>query len=185
MTDRAQITIKKLDAARRQLWAAMRLWFREEDPVAVHTLAFAAYEIIHVISKKRDPKRRDLIFDALTVRDEFRAEFNMAIKKHASFFKHAKTDWDASIEFAPILSVLFLMGSTAGIRPMRELPSIEETAFVFWFFLHEPRWLTASFRKRFEDLVPIKDHIEMRTVPKPEFLNAFILAMKNSRHAPS
>jgi hypothetical protein len=36
------IRIGKLDAARRQLQAAIMLWFTEGDPVAIHTIASAA-----------------------------------------------------------------------------------------------------------------------------------------------
>src|SRR5207245_10811773 len=39
MTDNAKITVTKLDAARRQLRTAIRLWFEEGDPVSIHTLA--------------------------------------------------------------------------------------------------------------------------------------------------
>jgi hypothetical protein len=140
-----KITVTKLGAARRQLRTAIRLWFGEEDPVAIHTLAFAAYEIIHVVSKKRNPARRDLLFDALAVKDEYRSEFNKAIKEHASFFKHANKDWDKSVEFAPILSILFLMGAAAGIRLMGEPQSIEETALMFWFLFTSRAGLVVPF----------------------------------------
>jgi hypothetical protein len=53
------LRIGKLDAARRQLQTAIALWFDERDPVAIHTLSVAAYEIVHTISKQRDPHRRD------------------------------------------------------------------------------------------------------------------------------
>jgi hypothetical protein len=47
------LRLTKLDVARRQLQTAITLWFTDGDPVSIHTLAFAAYEIIHVISKKQ------------------------------------------------------------------------------------------------------------------------------------
>ena len=37
-TLRATIVVTKLDAARRQLRTAIRLWFQEADPVSIHTL---------------------------------------------------------------------------------------------------------------------------------------------------
>jgi hypothetical protein len=46
------ITVSKLDAARRQLRAAIRLWFQGEDPVAIHTLISAAHEIVHTLFKR-------------------------------------------------------------------------------------------------------------------------------------
>jgi hypothetical protein len=67
-----KIIVSKLDAARRQLQTAIQLWFEERDPVAIHALAYAAYEIIHAISKRRNPNRRDLLFDSDLVKDEYR-----------------------------------------------------------------------------------------------------------------
>ena len=69
MTDRTKITVTKLDAARRQLRTAIRLWFNDGDLVAIHTLAFAAYEIIHVVSKKRN-----------RIKNEYRSAWNKKIK---------------------------------------------------------------------------------------------------------
>jgi hypothetical protein len=80
MTDDAKITVTKLEAAQRQLRTAIRLWFEGGDPVSIHTLAFAAYEIAHVVSKKRNRARRDLIFDTLMIKEEHRAEWGKSIK---------------------------------------------------------------------------------------------------------
>jgi hypothetical protein len=57
-TKTTTLTIGKLDAARRQLSTAITLWFGSDDPVSIHTLAHAAYEIIHTVSRKRNPDRR-------------------------------------------------------------------------------------------------------------------------------
>ena len=67
MTTYETIRISKLEAARRQLRTAITLWFTGGDPVAIHSLAFAAYEILHAISEKRDPNRIDLIFDSVWI----------------------------------------------------------------------------------------------------------------------
>jgi hypothetical protein len=125
-----------------------------------------------VVSKKRNHARRDLIFDSLTVKDEHRAEFNISIKKHANFFKHAKTDWDHSIEFRPILSVLFMMGAGAGLRLAGEPESPEESAFAFWMFLHRPRWVSERARKVFEDSVPVEQLATLKAIPKSRFLKS-------------
>jgi hypothetical protein len=87
MTNRTKITVTKIDAAKRQLRTAIRLWFEDGDPVSIHALAFAAYEIAHVVSKKRNRARRELIFDTLMVKDGYRADWNKNIKKHANFFQ--------------------------------------------------------------------------------------------------
>jgi hypothetical protein len=67
------IRLGKVDVARRQLQTPITLWFTEGDPVSVHTLVFAAYEVFHFVSKSRNPNRRDLLFDT-RVKHEYRKE---------------------------------------------------------------------------------------------------------------
>jgi hypothetical protein len=45
----AVTAISKLEAARRQLDCAIRLYIAEEDALAVHTLSRAAFRILHDI----------------------------------------------------------------------------------------------------------------------------------------
>jgi hypothetical protein len=45
--------VTKLDAARRQLDVAVRLYFSSDDPVAIHTLVGAAHRILEDVNKAR------------------------------------------------------------------------------------------------------------------------------------
>jgi hypothetical protein len=47
----ATFTVSKLDAARRQLETAVRLYFCEGDPVSMHTLTSAAYQVLSDINR--------------------------------------------------------------------------------------------------------------------------------------
>ena len=47
------IIVAKLDAAKRQLETAIRLYFSNGDPISIHTLAGAAYNIVWDVNKKR------------------------------------------------------------------------------------------------------------------------------------
>jgi hypothetical protein len=172
MIDRTTITIEKLDAAKRQLQTAIRLWFDEGDPVSIHTLAFAAYEIAHVVSKKHNRHRYSLLFDAFVVPEENRAAWNIAIKKHAGFFKHANKDWDASIKFAPAMSIVFMIGAGAGLRLAGEPHSLEELALLFWLLIHKPEWINSDTRKLIQSRIPVKHLMAMKTIPKQQFLEA-------------
>lgn len=49
----AQVFINKLEAARRQLDAAIRMTFANEDELAIHTVAAAAYRIVRDLLHKR------------------------------------------------------------------------------------------------------------------------------------
>jgi hypothetical protein len=49
-----EIFVTKLEAARRQIDAAIRMIFNNEDSVAIHTVSAAAYKILRDIKKNRD-----------------------------------------------------------------------------------------------------------------------------------
>jgi hypothetical protein len=69
------ITVSKLDAAHRQLRTAIRLWFMDGDPIAIHTLACAAHDIIHTLFKRKGLK--GLIFDSEIIKEEERKDGNV------------------------------------------------------------------------------------------------------------
>ena len=48
----AKIRINKMDAARRQLDAAIRMTFGSEDPVAIHSVVAAARRIVRTCVSK-------------------------------------------------------------------------------------------------------------------------------------
>jgi hypothetical protein len=90
--------VSKLDAARRQLDAAIALFFENADPVAIHTLASAAYDVIDGVNQSRGGrevfcKRR---FTAVPGRPS-RADLNTV----QNFFKHADRDPEGTVDFSP------------------------------------------------------------------------------------
>jgi hypothetical protein len=161
------LCINKLDAARRQLQTAITLWFTDGDPVSTHALAFAAYEIIHTVSKKRD--RRDLLFDSDLIKDEYRSEFNKALKRHANFFKHADRDADSVIEFDPTLSEWFVLFAILGLELLGDRKSTEEVAFVRWLHIHRPDILTPQGKQALADLVPAENLAYLQSFTKRDF----------------
>jgi hypothetical protein len=172
----AIVTVSKLDAARRQLSTAINLWFGSDDSVSIHTLACAAYEIIHTVSKKRNPGRRDLLFDSLVVKDEYRGDFAVLMKEPANFFKHAKNDVDAVIEFKPILTELFFMYSILGLRLCGEHLNKSESAFLAWIHIHKTHLLTDSGRKFLANTVPVDQIQHLKSLEKKEFFQILQLA---------
>jgi hypothetical protein len=175
--DGTKIALSKLDVGRRQLNTAIMLWFADGDPVSIHSLAYAAYEIIHVVSRKNQ-RARTLLFDSDTVKEEYRGEFNILLKKHANFFKHANKDAEDVIEFPPVLSILFMLFSIRGIDSMGLRRLQGEAAFILWHTIHEPKFLTDQARKLYIEAVGIDRLNELRNLSKEEFLQACDHAMK-------
>lgn len=99
MTD-APLPITKLDAARRQLDTAIRLLFAGEDPVSVHTLVGAASVLFSDLIELEAPDRSwDRQAQAATGMSK--SEYFQIMRRAQNFFKHARDDHDAQLEFDP------------------------------------------------------------------------------------
>jgi len=174
--DSDTIKVSKLDAARRQLKTAIVLWFEDGDPVSIHTLAFAAYEIVHVVSKKRN-RQRDLLFDSRLIKDEGKTSWSLLLKSSANFFKHARNDADKTLEFRPSLTELFFIYTIAGLQLSGESLSPEESAFMFWLQLHRPDLLAEGGRVMFLDRIPVEHLEDIQRLPKTAFFKAILEAL--------
>jgi hypothetical protein len=165
----SEIRISKLDAAHRQLRTAITLWFTDGDPVSTHALAFAAYEIYHTVSKKRDPYRRDLLLDSDWIKDEFKRDWERLVKKKVVFFKHADRDPDAIIDFNPEMNEWFILYAIAGRQLCGESQSQEESHFNWRFHLNRPQYLTDQGRKFLADRFPADMPEYGRSLSKHQF----------------
>ena len=124
--------VTKIDAARRQLETAIVLYFREADPVSIHTLACAAYEILLTLNRTSNgaPMIKDWIVDM--VGPELSGEFRRFINMAQNFFKHADKDTHAVLDFSPAATdVLMLDACWAYRRVAGELLPILAT-FEIW-----------------------------------------------------
>jgi hypothetical protein len=90
-----EVTVSKLEAARRQLETAITLYFAEGDEVSTHTLGCAAYEVIQDLNRKRTGLAQP---DDLMLKDMGRRylktqaakkQFYDVLQGPQNFFKHA------------------------------------------------------------------------------------------------
>lgn len=81
--------ITKLEAARRQLDAAIRIFFKDEDGLAVHTVSRAAFRILFDLASEGDIKKALNTHIEKVGADRFNEETN--------FLKHADHDPEAEI----------------------------------------------------------------------------------------
>ena len=96
------LTISKLDAAKRQLETAIRIYFYSGDPVSLHTLTAAAYNVVRDLNEKRGGAPmviKERMFEF--VRPECQKELREKINEAENFFKHADRDHSATLEFHP------------------------------------------------------------------------------------
>jgi len=110
----ANLHITKQAAAQRQLDAAIRILFAEEDPLAVHTVVAAARRILVDLDEKhRKPSVMDDVYlHALPqLQDRFPGRWNFqdlkkwhqdGTSKPANFLKHADRDADKALNSATL-----------------------------------------------------------------------------------
>jgi hypothetical protein len=165
--------ISKIEAARRQLDCAIELWFMDGDDVSIHTLAGAAYQIIHDLKEHRG-EVRPLLYDADQIKDEYRNQWINLVKRAVNFFKHADKNPDDTVVFSPSQNMLFLMSAAGGIRLLGEQTSHAVNAFTFWMVINKPTWITPQFRKLFEDRISVEDLQEFKTtISKKDFFEIY------------
>ena len=80
----------KIQAAQRQINAGIRMLFRNDDPVAIHTVAMAAFRILRDLAKQRGLEHP---VDSM-IRPGKEKEFWRGVNSSANFFKHADKDPD-------------------------------------------------------------------------------------------
>ena len=85
------------------------MYFHYGDPVSIHTLVAAAYNVVRDVNTKRGGSlmmMKDMLFDQ--VKPEMHSEFRALINKSENFFKHADRDHDSTLDFNPDETDLFI-----------------------------------------------------------------------------
>lgn len=100
--------LTKLECAERQLAEAIVLYFERRHPVAIHTLAAAAHQIIFDLCRKKGIEG-SLLKSCLYIRPEKKKMWLQKISEAENFFKHADRDPDAAIEFNPATTTYFIV----------------------------------------------------------------------------
>lgn len=169
--------VTKLQAAQRQLNTAIELWFAEGDPVSVHSLAYAAYEITHRLY--RNAGHSNLLYDSKAIEDSERAEVVTALKRSANFFKHAEQEGtpDAICELRPADTILFLYMAAIGLRAISS-PSEQSEALMLWHIVHTPGHIRDN---AFKDPVTVSYLEYFAGVSRNRFLAEFRLSKQASR----
>lgn len=142
-----KIAITKLDAARRQLETAVILWFHDCDPISIHTLVAAAYEIILVLNRQRGG--RSMMMDFKFIRVEHRKMLHDEFAKYAIFFKHGKRDPSATLHFPPQITHCFMLEAAFKYQEIahQQLPLFQ--LFITYLFRTEPEIFGSNFVNTF------------------------------------
>jgi hypothetical protein len=134
-----KIKISKLDAARRQILTAIRLYFNHGDIVSMHTLAAAAFKITQNICDS-DEKLPDSLSDWVDelMKPEYKKTFWNKLHETANFFKHADRDPDTVHELYPEQTENLLFFAVYQYRHLTGEWSPEIRLFSTWYMMHHP-----------------------------------------------
>jgi hypothetical protein len=134
-----KLRITKLDAARRQLEVAVRLYFYEADPVSLHTLTAAAYNVLRDVNRARDGSPM-FVKDNIEkyIKPEFVDQMWKRVVEAENFFKHADHDPDGVLEFRPGQTEILLLDACEKYRQLTGEAVAELTVYIGWLMLQKP-----------------------------------------------
>jgi hypothetical protein len=134
-----ELQISKLDAAKRQLEMAIVLYFHEADPVSIHTLTAAAYNIIRDINSKRGglPMYVKGLFFSI-IKEEYRQEIITKIQEAENFFKHADKDPDGVLKFDPTRTEILILDACMKYYELTGEKVPSHVVFQGWYAMENP-----------------------------------------------
>jgi hypothetical protein len=169
--DTYRIKISKLEAARRQLDTAIRLYFSHADPVSIHTLAAAALDLLKNLDEQ-GPKT-GTFYDHLetNVKPEYLKEANNIFRAPQNFFKHANTDPERVLDFLVALPELFLISGCEKYHELAAEETPEMLVYRLWFSHHNPEFLTLE---AFVRMHATNFSIQYSPTQRREFFNEYL-----------
>ena len=137
--------VTKLEAARRQLDTAIRLFFSGGDSISIHTLAASAANVFADVSdRKLGQSWRSIIRETNKIS---KSQLKDIIHREWNFFKHADRDTDSTLEFDESTTdhVIFVASLECG-EVKKDLSRIMEV-FQIWYI--------AAYPDKFDSTEPV------------------------------
>lgn len=176
------IVVTEMEAARRQLRTAIRLWLNDGDPVSIQTLAYASHEIIH--RHYRNAGFSGLLYDSSQMpTDTKEREATMkALHGPALYFKHGtrgqkpKNRVD-SVEFFLSANTMYLCMSLFALDKLGTKFNLDEFTAIHWLAIRYPSSVLAA--KLGEHGVPVDDALaKFHALTRAQFAASFQEATK-------
>ena len=165
--------MNKIQAAQRQIDAGIWMLFRNDDPVAIHTVAMAGFRILRDLAKQ---KGLEHTID-LMVRHGKEAEFWRRVNSFSNFFKHADKDPDDSsggfLEEAndSVLLIAVSYYDLLGCQRTEEMLVLDA-----WYRTLNPDVLSQDVNPEMQPLVLALG--EIRSLPREEQLKIGLMVLK-------
>ncbi|HKJ05709.1 MAG TPA: hypothetical protein VJ974_08940 [Geopsychrobacteraceae bacterium] len=157
------IKVNKIEAAQRQIDAAIRLLFDSEDPIAIHTLTMAGFRILRDIAEKQKCPIT-MLFKSF-IQPGMEGKFWGSLQTLANFLKHAKKDPEGIIENIQeevndsiiLLASLYYQGLGYQFTP-------EMLALIGWYSAIHPDFIRDdAFQNILKKLESLQDNLSGKT----------------------
>lgn len=148
-----EVVLTKLDVGRRQIDSAIRMFFSEEDVVALHTVAAAAHGVLRDLARHQGITRS--VKDSPLISDASRSEFLRAVNYPQNFFKHADSDPNAKMVFRYNGTACFMLDAIILYVALDEPLTREMVIFLMWAQLRFPDLI--CYQPAEEHLAQIRD----------------------------
>jgi hypothetical protein len=144
--NQSKIKISKLEAVRRQVETAIRIYFVNGDPVSVHALAAASLQVLVDLDKKGPAT--GTFWDLLKthVKPKHVSKVIKLFAEAENFLKHADHDPDKILEFPLAIPKLFLWECVAKYPELTDETPLLMHAYRIWFLIHHSDILKAGFQ---------------------------------------
>lgn len=175
----AEMRVNKPEAARRQIDAAIRLLFSNDDPVAVQTLAAAGFRILRDLAHGGEKGEMQRIFRNM-IKPGMEGEFWTALNRAANFLKHADEDPDGILEdVQEELNDSMLMFACMYYQDLGYQLTATMIALVSWYAVMHPEFIldNAPVKK----VIPKELTESLRSASRPEQLKMGRLALEQAK----
>ena len=160
-----KLRLDKRDVARRQLEAAVELYFRDGEPVAIHALAGGAHEVLGDLLKAAQIEDELLT----VIRPERRAEFLRMWRNPQNFFKHADRDAQDVLVYETALAEHALFDAVRRFRVVND-PTPPMKVFEFHYLLGHADFIRNSITRLAFEYPPAW----MRRISRGEFYDVML-----------
>lgn len=163
--------ISKMEAAKRQLETAIRLWFFCGEPVSIHTLAAAAHQVLHDVGRKRGTAT--MLRGLPGVRPDAVDQLTRLISRYENFFKHADRDGSAALDFNPEATEMFMLDAVLTYEALTKESVPILATFKAWVFLQKPQFMGDADREKLLERVS-EIGADFSQIPKAEFFEQWL-----------
>jgi hypothetical protein len=164
-----KLRVTKIDAARRQLETAITLWFHEADPVSIHTLACASFQLIYDINAQVGNSQMFPDRVAAELGPTRREHWHKFIREAQNFFKHARRDAPQTFAFNTDQTVIFIFECCQKYYEIahEDLPLMK--LFTFYLRLNDPAIF--GYEDPQQDVIDKPSIQRLKSLSKREFFN--------------